>query len=74
MNHAPRHKKRGNHRAEIGTAVENTRGQRALPLREPFRHGLDGSGEVSAFADTERTPDEDMHHHRLPHERIGDAE
>ena len=60
VNEAPRDEERRDHRADVGAAVEDARGQRALPFREPFRHGLDRSWKHPRFADAKQATDNHM--------------
>ena len=70
MNHAPRDKQRGDHRAEIRAAVEYGRGQRALAFGKPFGNSFDGRGKVAGLADRKRAADHHMHHHQPPDKGI----
>ena len=45
-------------RAHVGARVEDAGGERALLLREPLGHRLDGGGEVAGLAQAQQEPHE----------------
>src|SRR5580698_11505354 len=55
MNRHPGYKKRGGNDSNIGSGVENARGQRAFALWKPLSRRLDGSREVARFSQAEKS-------------------